>query len=317
VSVVIPSYNYAHYVGGAIDSVLAQTYPHREVIVVDDGSTDGTDRVLASYGDRIRVVDGPRRGVSATRNAGVAVARGEVLALLDADDAWRPSKLARQLPLLEEDPTVGAVGCANHVHDGAGRTIAVRFYPNPPDDRLARMRAIAVREVWVGGSNSGCLMWRAQFEDVGGFDETLRAAEDWELWLRVADRFAIRNVHQILVDICFHRTGTFRDPELMRINQERAFSRAIARWPDVFDDAIRARLAALIDRDVAGELTGVARHADAARFYARSLRSAPWQPAVWRAFGASTLSALRSATRDVVARATGRASRDETNRPDR
>jgi glycosyltransferase involved in cell wall biosynthesis len=263
------------------------------------------------------VVDGPRAGVSASRNAGVAVARGDVLAFLDADDAWRPTKLARQLPVLAEDPATGAVGCANLVHDGHGRTLTTRFYPNLPDDRVQRMRGIALRALWVGGSNSGCVMWRRVFDAVGGFDDTLRAAEDWDLWLRVADRHLIRNVHQILVDICFHGTGTFRDPELMRINQERVLALGIARWPDVFDDATRRRLASLIDRDVAGELIGHARWIDAARFFARSLRGRPWQPLVWTAIGHTAVNAVRSATRDAVATATARAGRDGTVRRDR
>jgi len=140
VSVVIPTLNYAAYVGRAIDSALGQTYPHTDVIVVDDGSTDDTPAVLARYGDRIRVVAGAGAGVSAARNRGLAAARGDLIAVLDADDEWLPTKLARQLPVLAEAGDVGVVGCANTVWRGDGTHLATRFYPNPPDDPVVRMR---------------------------------------------------------------------------------------------------------------------------------------------------------------------------------
>src|SRR2546423_7727277 len=90
VSVVVPAYNYARYLPQAIDSALGQTHPPLEVIVVDDGSTDDTPRVLDAYGDRIRAVRQANQGAGAARNAGIAVARGEYVAFLDSDDLWRP-----------------------------------------------------------------------------------------------------------------------------------------------------------------------------------------------------------------------------------
>ena len=96
-SVIIPAYNHARFVGEAVESVLLQTAASREVIVVDDGSTDDTARVLAGFGGRIRVIRQPNRGVAAARNAGAALASGDVLTWLDADDTWWPRKLERQL----------------------------------------------------------------------------------------------------------------------------------------------------------------------------------------------------------------------------
>ena len=109
-SVVIPTYNCGAFVGQAIDSALAQTYPAVEVVVVDDGSTDDTAERLRAYGGRIRVVTQENRGLSAARNAGIAAAGGTYVALLDSDDAFHPRKLEFQLRHLTTDPGVGLTG---------------------------------------------------------------------------------------------------------------------------------------------------------------------------------------------------------------
>src|SRR5438132_11460312 len=110
VSVVIPTYNRAHVVVEAIDSALAQTFPDLEVIVVDDGSSDDTaSRVRGHPDPRVRYLVRPHAGVSATRNAGIAAARGTLLSFLDSDDLWRPDKLAREVAFLEAHPDVAAL----------------------------------------------------------------------------------------------------------------------------------------------------------------------------------------------------------------
>ena len=108
VSVVVPAYNYARYLPKAIDSALGQTHPPLEVIVVDDGSTDDTPRVLAAYADRIRVIRQANQGAGAARNAGIAAARGEYVAFLDSDDLWHPRKLELQLARFASDPETTA-----------------------------------------------------------------------------------------------------------------------------------------------------------------------------------------------------------------
>src|SRR5436190_9018266 len=122
VSVVIPTYNYARYLGAAIDSALQQTHAPLEVIVVDDGSTDDTPRLLDGYGDRIRVIRQKNSGVAAARNAGVREARGELIAFLDSDDLWKPRKLELQIARFEADPGLGLVHCgAETLDDQNGR----------------------------------------------------------------------------------------------------------------------------------------------------------------------------------------------------
>jgi hypothetical protein len=226
------------------------------------------------------------------------VARGELIAVLDADDEWLPTKLARQLPLLDEDPAVGVVGCANVVWRGNGRRIRVRYFPNPPDDRLARMREVALRTAWVGSSNSGALFHRRVIDAVGGYAEDLAAAEDWEMWLRMADRYLIRNVHEVLTYVWFHGTGVFRNAGLMRLAQETAFAKARAAWPDVFDARTIARVRAMIELDVAGEMSRASQWIEATRCYARALAAQPAQPGVWTALAGTVGRAALSLVRD-------------------
>lgn len=109
VSVIIPVYNCEKYVGPAIDSVLAQTYRDFELIVVNDGSTDGTPEVLSKYAGKIVRIDQENKNVAEARNTGVRAARGKYLAFLDSDDLWRPEKLEKQVAILEKNPSVGYV----------------------------------------------------------------------------------------------------------------------------------------------------------------------------------------------------------------
>lgn len=106
VSVVIPAYNCAKTVGETLDSVLAQTYPNVEIIVINDGSRDDTASVLASYGSKIRFVTQKNTGLAGARNAGMALARGEFIAWLDADDLCEPDRISLQVDYLQQDPTI-------------------------------------------------------------------------------------------------------------------------------------------------------------------------------------------------------------------
>lgn len=281
IAAVIPTFNYGRFLARAIESAQRQTRPPDEILVVDDGSTDDTDDVLRSFGDSIRVLRTPRVGVSLARNRGWRAVDADLIALLDADDNWRPTKLARQLEVFAEYPDVIAVGCGNRILDANGRELMVRFYPNPSSDRAERLRQIATRKAWVGSSNSGVLVRRAVLEQVGGFDERLAAAEDWDLWLRLADLGEIRNVHDVLSEIHFHRTGTFRGSPVMEQSQWQVFEKMCAAWPAELDDRTRRQARALILRDAAGECLHNLDRKGAARRLAASLWAWPQQPAVW------------------------------------
>lgn len=181
----------------AIESVLAQTHPVDEIVVVDDGSTDGTGAALRErYGDRVRLVRQANAGVSAARNRGMAVARGRYFALLDSDDEWLPDKTARQLAWLEAHPDAGMVLCDVARVDERHRAIDV-FHRRDviPEDGWV-LRWVLHNPALVPAS---VMIRREVFEDVGGFDESLRTAEDIEYHLRVAGRWQIGVVDQVLV----------------------------------------------------------------------------------------------------------------------
>ncbi|MDX2155593.1 MAG: glycosyltransferase family A protein [Hyphomicrobiaceae bacterium] len=186
ISVVIPTYNRAVPVGEAIESVLSQSAPPHEVIVVDDGSTDGTAATLQSYGDRIVVLHQRNSGVSSARNAGIARATGDWLAFLDSDDVWLPGRLA----LLQTDvPRCGAgVHVADVLLEGPGyaeRLLALRGLGSLPAGTATPI-ARPLRHVVSGLSLMSVACRRDWVTAAGGFDTDLRMYEDLDLLTRLA-----------------------------------------------------------------------------------------------------------------------------------
>ena len=179
VSIIIPCYNQARSLRAAIDSALAQTHPDTEVIAVDDGSTDETPAILASYGDRIRIVTQPNRGLPAARNAGFTVAGGAYLLFLDSDDRLDPDAIAAHLAALEPDPQRALTYGGWRLTDPEGR---VDGEVQPPCGSVS-LEDLLLRRVFFMAS--AVLLRRSCFEAVGGFDQTLPWGEDVDLWLRL------------------------------------------------------------------------------------------------------------------------------------
>jgi glycosyltransferase involved in cell wall biosynthesis len=180
VSIVIPCFNTEKYIGEAIESALSQTYANKEVIVVDDGSSDKSLAVIQAFGERIRWLSGANVGAAEARNKGVAVARGELLQFLDADDLLYPQKLAQQVPLSVEF-CPGMVFCdadvvdlASNRHRGRWGTGSV----STEDAVIHTLRTVV--------QTSGPLHWRESFERVGGFRSEAGACDDRDLHLRLA-----------------------------------------------------------------------------------------------------------------------------------
>jgi glycosyltransferase involved in cell wall biosynthesis len=204
VSVVIPAWNAAWCVGRAIDSALAQTFSAREILVVDDGSSDDTPAVLAAYGTRIRVIRQQNAGLSRARNAGIAAARGRYVALLDADDWWLPSKLARQVALFEADPALVFCSTATELQDEQGQVLNTWACGNC---RGPVLEAIFAHNAYVAGSGSAVMVRRDIVTEAGGFDPALASLEDIDMWMRLAARGSYACVPEVQT-VVFRRAGS-------------------------------------------------------------------------------------------------------------
>jgi glycosyltransferase involved in cell wall biosynthesis len=188
VSVIIPCYNHAKYIGEAIRSVESQDYGNHEIIVVDDGSTDNTKDILKTFENRTIYLRQENKGPSAARNLGIASARGEFIAFLDADDLWSPGKLRKQMKAIQEDQSVGLVACGEFEIDQSGKILGGPWvYGNYPS-REKLLEALSIGQVVPGGT-SGVLIRKECFLEVGEFDVSLKIGEDWDMWLRIIRKY--------------------------------------------------------------------------------------------------------------------------------
>lgn len=219
VSAIIPNYNYAPHVAAAVDSVLQQTHRDIEIIVVDDGSSDGSVDILRGYGSRITLLQQKNAGVSAARNRGIQAAKGEFVALLDADDRWHPDKITRQLALLR--PDVGLVHCWARLIDGNGKTVGSvrtggRGYLL---DQIAQLRGTIL------GGGSSALLPKRVFEELGYFDPGLSTSADYDMWRRVLSRYRAEMVEAELFDYRVHAGGMHLNVDVYERDVFRALDR--------------------------------------------------------------------------------------------
>lgn len=204
ISVIIPLYNKAPYIRKALESVLAQTYTDYELIIVDDGSTDGSFTIAKQFIDERLKVKGKENsgaetngcklspinyklirqansGVSAARNAGVAQAHAKYIAFLDADDWWKPTYLERMAQLISEYPDAGLYAC-NYVYYKPGKTHVALNIPTGYINYAKTYYESNAMPVWTGAA----IIPRKVYDNVGGFRENLWMAEDFDLWIRIA-----------------------------------------------------------------------------------------------------------------------------------
>ena len=201
VSVVMAAKNYARFLPAAVESVRTQTFTDWELVIIDDGSTDDTPAAVQPFlsDPRVRYFRSDRLGQSRAKNLGIGLSRGEYIAFLDADDAWLPTKLEKQLTLFEGRPEIGVVYCRRKLMDEAGKIL-------PAKPQAAMHRACVLTEMFVQNfvCFSSAMVRRRVFEHVGSFDPLWDLSIDYDLWLRVARHHGFDFVDEELV---LYRTG--------------------------------------------------------------------------------------------------------------
>jgi len=207
VSIIIPTYNRQQFILRAVNSVLKQTFTDYEIIVVDDGSHDSTRQLLEPYMGKLRYFYQENAGISSARNRGIKEAKGEYLAFLDSDDTWVPEKLDLQVAILEKDKKIGLVFCKMNRIDEYGKLCGTK-----PDKFTGKNFKDLITN-WGDIPTSTVLLRRECIEKVGYFDETLETMEDFELWLRVAEKFAIEAISdRNLADYYLHSEQITKNP---------------------------------------------------------------------------------------------------------
>ena len=252
VSVIVPTYNYGRFIGETLDSLRAQTYAEWECVVVDDGSTDDTEEVVARVSaadSRVRYLRQPNQRQAVAKNTGLADARGRYVQFLDADDLLEPRKLERQVEFLEANPAADIVyGGARYFHtERPGERLYGMFGEDAPWmpelSGAGRELVLAIVRMNIMAINSA-LVRREAIDDVGPFDPVLPPVEDWDYWLRCAlagKRFEFRDFDGSLALVRAHEASTSRqhasalvawralrakidtlteDPETLFLNQE-------------------------------------------------------------------------------------------------
>jgi glycosyltransferase involved in cell wall biosynthesis len=303
VSAIIPTYNRARDVRIAVATALQQTYQPIELIVVDDGSTDGTAEALRrEFGDRLRILAKPNGGVSSARNAGLAAARGEYLALLDSDDEWLPTHVEAQVAFLESHPDFGMV-----------LTDVVRMDSERRDYELYRRREFLPEDgyilPWVLRNPSlvpaSAAFRRVVYEDVGGFDETLRTAEDLDFHLRVARRWKVGVIEQPLTRAMRGHDGLSASAQTCR-DYLAVVEGFVERHRDQLEPSDRdAALLHACARNARG-LLSAGNNGEALRCAARGtarIRSAQDAAAIWRMYAALAKAALAQTRQALRGRA--------------
>jgi glycosyltransferase involved in cell wall biosynthesis len=200
ISCIVPVFNGERYLRETLDSMLAQTYQPIEIIVVDDGSTDGTAHVLASYGNRVCSLRQDNAGTAAARNMGLNAMQGEFVAFQDADDLWHPEKLSRQMARFDARPELDL--CVTHVQN---------FWVPELAEEAERYRNHRLSQAVPGYLAQTLLARRSVFETIGQFNPSLRHAEKTDWFSRALERGAVLEVlPEVLVYRRLHQTNVSR-----------------------------------------------------------------------------------------------------------
>jgi glycosyltransferase involved in cell wall biosynthesis len=284
VSVVIPSYNSAAYLPDAIDSALHQTVVPLEVIVVNDGSTDETPQILERYRGRIIAITQENRGLSGARNSGIAAARGELVAFLDADDIWLPEKLEEQVACLAEHPQAGLIHTAAFWWNPEAGERTIRSNGNPH-----QLTGACYKEFFTYNrvTVSTMVVRRECLAEVGTFDEGIRrpTTQDYDLCFRIARHYELAYVDKPLVLYRLHTSNSSR--QLLPIWEDALYVLRKALQDDV---SLRRKVGRPVFNERMFEVffeLGRLHHdagesASACRYFLQALRHRPSCGAAWR-----------------------------------
>ena len=233
VSVVIPAYNTLAYLPQSLTSALKQTFTDFDVLIVDDGSTDGLAAWAAQLSDpRVRLVTQANQGLPGARNTGVRHTEGEYIAFLDGDDLWRPDKLAKQVALLDSRPEVGLVHTSVSFIDARGDAISRPVAAHGDGDVYREF--LTFNEFYMVRCGSTPLVRRACFDDVGLFDPSLKFAEDWEMWTRVAAHYHVATLGENLVLYRQHSSNLTKNYRIMTPHFTKIIERAFSDVPEKY-----------------------------------------------------------------------------------
>lgn len=300
VSVIIPVFNGANYLGKAIESALGQTHSNLEVIVVDDGSSDhgDTERITRSFGPPVKYIKKSNGGVSSALNLGIAQMQGEYFSWLSHDDLYYPQKTSVLLEYLELAPTAQVVGCGLDVIDSNGSIRDTHTFPGCFQVRNAK----ALLETWIFGC--GLLIRRSVFDRVGLFDESNRSAQDLDMWLRVVD--VEGPIHMIPEVLCAWRhhseSGSFSQRAEHFAEMEIFFQKILERYPLSFFSSGPTADASTDRAETLDWLGEQARHRGAIKFARRMFfRAALTNP---RLLDSRTWQRLRKSASSLRLRAT-------------
>lgn len=244
ISVVIPTYNRAHFISRAIHSALNQTYQEFEIIVVDDGSTDNTEQVVKKFSDKriVYIRHEVNKGVSAARNTGIKISRGEFIAYLDNDDEWLPDKLEKQITKFNALSDNFAI-----VYSGAYNVL------NKTEEIVSEVTPYLrgkIYTIFLKGcifDPTTAMIRKSCFEKSGLFDESLSSCHDWDMWIRIAKHYEIDFVPDILMKHYVHKDQVSTDLSLMIQNREmmiKKYQSELYKYPVSFSEHLK-RLAIL------------------------------------------------------------------------
>lgn len=205
ISVIIPAYNHAKYIRQCVDSVLDQTFTDIEIMVVDDGSTDGTSEILKEYRGRLTLIEQANRGTQSARNTAIRASSGRYIALLDSDDVWLPHKLQRQLAVFERYPDAGLAYAQAYIIDAQGAHLNAAVIGKAIIDPNESYQQILIENPVPALT---ALIRKECLDEIGLFDETLVGASDWDLWLRIAARWPVVCINEPLALYRVHLANT-------------------------------------------------------------------------------------------------------------